>query len=117
MAWNVAHAVAVMRKTHPALFIDDDLRGHAPELEEFNFLPVQLEHAMLRIGQADKRQLVICPVSHKKFFGLRPDDNNLRFVLHELFVIAAQLRQVLLAKRSEKTAIEDEHDVCLAAKI
>jgi len=72
---------------------------------------------MLRIRQADKRQLVIRPVSHKKFFGFRPDDDNLGFAFDKVVIIAAQLRHVLFAKRSEKAAIENQHDVFPAAKI
>lgn len=42
--------------------IHDTIQGHAPQLEEIDFLPVRSRHQMVLIGQADERDPFIFPV-------------------------------------------------------
>lgn len=106
-----------MRKTHPSFFIDNNLCRHAAELEQVDFLPIELEHAMLRIGQPDKRQLMLGPIFLKQLLALGANYQDFRVLLNKLLVISAQLRRMLLAEWSGEAAVENQYDVFLAAKI
>jgi hypothetical protein len=117
IARNVAHRMAIMRKPYPSLFVDDDLRRHAAELEQVDFLPIELEHAMLGVGQTDEWQFMIGPIILKEMLAFWANHDDLRVALNKLLVISAQLRHVLFAERSEEAAIEDQYNVFLAAKI
>lgn len=109
--------MAIVRKAYPSLFVDDDLRRHAAELEQVDFLPIKLKHAMLGVGQSDKGQLMISPIILKEMLALGANHNDFRVLLNKLVVISAQLRRMLFAKWSEEATIENQDDVFLAVKI
>ncbi len=109
--------MSVMHETRCASFIHDNLGGHSPQLEEVDFLPVQFEHAGLRIGQTDEGQVVLFPISLKSLCIFRADDHHLRPPFDEFLIVLAQLRHVPLAERSGKGAVEDQQYVGFAAKI
>lgn len=107
----------VMDKTSDAGFIDDHLGRHAPELEEIDFLPVQLEHAGFWIGQTNKRQVVLAPVGGEGQSIFRPNHDDLSLATLKFLVVMAQLHHMLLAERSEKAPVENEQHIRLPAKI
>ncbi len=96
-----------MHKTRHAGFVYDYLGRHSPQLEQVDFLPVQLEYAGLRVGQANEGQVILLPVCCEGFVLFRTEDDHLCLPLDEFLVILVQLRQMLLAERSGKTAVED----------
>ena len=59
--------MTVMHETRHAGFVHDHLGGHAPQLEQVDFLPVQLEHAGFRVGQANEGQVMLPPIGFKSF--------------------------------------------------
>ena len=94
-----------MNKTHFSLFVDEDLCGHASQLEQIDFLPVELEHLACRIGQADEGQFIFRPIEPEISRLLRPNDDNLGIALNKLLIVLAQLRQMRLAKWSKEATI------------
>jgi hypothetical protein len=103
---DVAHAVPVVYKAGYTGLINEHLRRHPSELEQLDFLSVQLEHAVFGIGQANERQRFLLPVLGEcsGIFGT----NNKHFDVtgDKLGILLAQLRHVRAAERSHEAAIE-----------
>jgi hypothetical protein len=72
---------------------------------------------MLWVGQANKWKAMLLPVIHKGCCIFRPDHYDLGILHQKLFVIAAQLRHVLLAERSEEAAVEDQKNILVVFEI
>jgi hypothetical protein len=106
-----------MHKTGHACFIHDHLGGHPSQLEQVDFLPIQLQHARLWIWQAGKRQVMLAEIDLKCSGILRPDDNHAGLPFFKFSEVLAQLRHMQLAEGSGKPAVEDEQHVGLASKI
>jgi len=66
---------------------------------------------VIRIGQTDKRHFVPAPPIIKSWLVLRADCNHFGAATDKFRVILAQLRHVLAAVRSGKTAIKDEDNM------
>jgi hypothetical protein len=62
---NIAHSLAIVSVADPALLVHDHLGGHPPQLEEVDFLSVQLLHTVFGVGRPDERQLLLRPVRRK----------------------------------------------------
>jgi hypothetical protein len=93
------------------------LRGLASELEKIHFLSVPLQHGMRWVGQADEGQLVLFPVHEKCLGALGSNHNHFRVLRDKLVIVLAQLRHVPAAERSEESAVEDQQNVFVSAKI
>ena len=98
-------------------FIDDYLSRHPSQLEEVDFLPVQLENAGFGIRQADEGQIMLPPVSRKGSGIFGTQHNHLSLAFNKFLVILTQLRHMLLAKWSSETAVEYQQHMHAAAKI
>lgn len=106
-----------MDKTRHAGLINQHLGGHAAKLEQVDFLPVELEHAGFRVGQANKGQGFFLPVGRKTFGIFGADHYNGNVARYKLVIVLAQLRHMLLAEWSDKGAVENQQHVFLAAQI
>ena len=71
---------------------------------------------MVRIWQADKRNIFIPPVLFENGRRVGPHGQNLHATIRELIVFITQARQLRAAVRSHKTAQESNHNR-LAAEI
>ena len=109
--------MAVVDIAGDALLVDQDLGGHAAELEEVDLLAVELEDACLRVGQADKGQRLLLEVSGEGFGVFGADHDDFDIAGKELRVVLAQLRHVRAAEGSTKGAVEDQEDVLAAAEV
>ena len=109
--------MAVMHKTRHTGFINDHLGWHASQLKQVDFLPIQLEHTGLRVGQAGKGQVILAPVRFKSPGIFRSHDKHLRLPFYEFLIVMAQLRHMLAAEGSGKSAIENQQDVRLSTEI
>lgn len=114
---DIAHRMPVMHKTRRSLAVDDHHCRHASIFEKFDLLPITLEHAVLRIGQADKRQVMFLPVPAKGRRTFRTDNQDHAILGLKSSKIAAQLRHMPAAERSEKSAVEDQQYILLAPEI
>ncbi len=94
-----------MRITQHTLFIYKHLGRLAAKLEEPDLLAVKFKYRMFVVGQPDKRQAVLLPVTAEAPGALRADGDNNSVPLNKLVMVAAQLRQVLLAKRSRQPPV------------
>jgi len=106
-----------MHKARHANFVYDHLSRHPPQLEQVDFLSVQLEHAGFWVGQANKGQVMLLPIGLKGFGIFWPDHNYLRLPFDEFWVILAQLRHMPLAEWSDKGAVENQQHVRFTMKI
>jgi hypothetical protein len=106
--------MAVMHEARYPVSIDDHLSGHAAELEQVHFLTVLLEHAGLGVWQPNEGQVVFTPVPLKGFGVFRANHHYFRAPLNKLWIVLAQLRHMLLAERSNKSAVENQDDMRLA---
>jgi len=105
-----------MGVTDRATFIDDDLCRHASQLEQVYLLPIEFEHAVLRVGQAGEVQAVLTEI-HAEGLGIfRAHNEDLSLPFVEFIEVTAQLRHMRLAERSHEGAVEDQHNV-LAAQV
>lgn len=107
----------IVDETGDPIFIDGDLGGHAPKLEEVYFLPVALQDRVAGVGQANEWQGIGFPVQRKCQTVFRSNHQDHGVLFCEFVVILAQLRHVPSAEGSEKAAIENEQDVLLQVKI
>ena len=106
-----------MHKTRYPGFIYDHLCGHAPELEQVDFLTVELEHAGLGVRQADEGQIVLAEIGLEGLGVFRPHHNDLGLPAGKFLVVLAQLRPMLLAEGSSESAVEHQQDIGLSFKI
>jgi hypothetical protein len=106
-----------LHETRHARFVYDHLRRHTPQLEQVDFLPVQLEHAGFRVRQANEGQVMLLPISCKGFGVFRANNDHLSLTFDEVLIVLAQLRHVPLAEWSGKAAVENQQHVRFAAKI
>jgi hypothetical protein len=97
--------------------VNDHLRRHAPQLEQVNFLPEEFQHAVVGVWKPDKWQVVLPKIGLKCRGSFRADDDHFGLVFLKLCIVLAQLRHVLLAKRSGKASIENQQDILLAPEI
>ncbi len=106
-----------MDETYHAGPIHDDLCRHPPKLEQACLLAIQVCHYMIRIGQANERQIVFRPVGAESISIIRSGHYNFRPSRHELIIVLTQLRHVPSAEWSDKAAIEDEYDILRAVYV
>ncbi len=114
---QVTHRLAIARKTHLTLPIDDHQRRHAAQLQETTLLTEGIGYPVLRIRQADERQLVALPIAGKTRGVLWANDDDLGAAGLDLGVAQAQLRHVLAAVWSSEAAIENQHYVLAAPEV
>ena len=72
---------------------------------------------MFGIGQSRVGEVVLGEIVGKCSGIFRTEDQNGRIEGHKFIIILTQLRHVRLAKRSHKTAIEDQQNVLLPFKL
>ncbi len=103
--------MTIVNETRDPIFIDDHLGRHAAQFEQVYFLPIQLEHAGIGVGQAGKRQIIRLPESFECFRIFRAHHYHPGLPFYKLLMIKTQLRHMLLAKRSYKSAVENQQDI------
>ncbi len=69
------------------------------------------------VGQADEGKLVLFPVHGKCLRPFGSNHNHFRLLRDKLIIVPTQLRHVPAAERSEESAIEDQQNVFVSAKI
>ena len=114
---NVRHGISIMLVAYHPVFINNELGGHAAELENLDLLPVLVGNLVAGVEQVDEGQLLFLTVV---FYGLRivrPDDQDFGAACAELSIILAQLRHVPAAVRSEHAPVENQDDVRFAAVV
>jgi hypothetical protein len=113
---DIRHRFAIMCIADITPGIDYAVQGHAPQLEEIDFLAIGSCHSVVRVRQADKRDTFIHPIllEHQRLIG--PYRHNLRTATRERLVFIPKARQLRAAVRSHETAQEREHNR-LTAKI
>jgi len=104
-----------MHETDATFEVDNGVHGHAPELEEIDFLFVQFRHLLAYVGQADERDIILAPIFGELSGFIRPDSQDFSPARRELSVAISQTRQLRAAVRSHETAQEGQHDHFLAA--
>ena len=109
--------MTVVYETSHSLAVDDHLRGHAPQFEELDFLPVQLEHRMRGVGQAYEGQALGLPIAAKGLGILWPHNDDHRAPLDEPIIVLAQLRQVPPAEWSREAPVKDQNHMLPATEI
>lgn len=104
----------VVDKTRHSSLVNQHLGGHAAQLEQVDFLSVELEHAGFGVGQANKGQGFFLSVGCKTLgiFGSDHYDGNIAG--YKLVIVLAQLRHLFLAEWSDKGAIENQQHIFLA---
>ncbi len=105
---DVAHVVAVMNETRHAGFVDQYLGGHAAQFEQVDFLSVEFQDAGFWVGQADEGQGFFFEIGSKGFGIFRANHDNFYITGNEFLIILTQLRHMLLAKWSGKSAVENQ---------
>jgi len=108
---NISHRIAIMHITDQTFFVYDQLSRHASQLQYFHLLSIESGDGMFRIGQTDKRHFVPAPPIIESLLVLRADCDHFGAATDKFRVILAQLRHVLTAVRSGKTAIKDEDNM------
>jgi len=93
-----------MSITDHALPIHHADQRHASQLKEIDLLPITQRHLVIRIGQADKRKLLLIPILTKSILAIGTDGKNLCVAICKLSVLIAQARQLRAAIRSHKAA-------------
>jgi hypothetical protein len=106
-----------MDKTRHTGFVDNYLGWHPPQLEKVEFLPIQLEHAAFRVGQAYKGQVMLSPISGKSFGIFWANHDYLSLPFNKFLIILAQLRHLPLAEWSGKPPIKYKEYVRLTVEI
>ena len=97
-----------MAISNHAFFVDEQLQRHAAEFEQAHRLVVQLRHHMLWIGQSDEGHLVLVPIASEVGGGIWAGVHNFAIALFELWIRAAQLRQVPAAEWSPEATVEHQ---------
>ena len=95
------------------LFVNKHLGGHTAEFEKLYFLAVLLEDAVVGIGQACKRQIVLSEISGELLGVFRTDYQNHRVSLNKSINILAQLRHMRAAEWSLESAVEHQQHILL----
>lgn len=97
--------------THLAFSVDQHQRRNTPKLEQVDFLSIKIGNDMFRIGQADKWQMFVFPVTHKRFGAVGANGQDNRVTRGEGRKIIAQAREMSAAVRSQKSAQENQNDI------
>ena len=100
--------MTIVHESRHARLIHDHLGGHAPQLEQVDFLPVQLEHAGLGVRQSHEGQTLLAPMRRKGSGVFWSHDKHLRLPFGKFTSVLAQLRQVTPAEWSNKATVEHE---------
>ena len=100
----------MVRKTDQSLCIYHTYQRHPSPFKDLNFLPVTLCYRVIRIGQADKRELLCFPVKTKCAGTIRPYSQDFGPTIFKLIIIIPQTRQLREAVRSEETAQKSKQD-------
>src|SRR5271157_202281 len=98
--------MTVVNKTRQAALVHDYLSRHSSQLEQVDFLAVQLEHAGMWVGKPDKRQVLLVPISLKSAGVFLTNHNHLSLPFNKFLIVKAQLCHMLLAKWSGKATIK-----------
>lgn len=106
-----------MNKPGHPLTIHNYLGGHAAKLEKVHFLTVAFQHAGLRVGQTDERQVVLLPVCSESVGILRSNHQDGGLPVHKFLKVLTQLRHMRTAERSGKTPVEHEQDILFPFEI
>lgn len=114
---DIHHRISVMHIPKHAGLINKHLRGKSTQLERLDLLSIQPLNDVFRIRYPDKRQIFLQPVFLKKFGFLRSDNDYFCIRFYEVLIIPAQLRQILAAEWSGKSAIENQQHIPSAGKI
>jgi len=61
-----------------ACFIDQQKRGHTPQLKEIPFLSIQVGHTMPEIRQANEWKMFTFPIAPESIWTIRPKSKNNR---------------------------------------
>lgn len=93
-----------------AFGIHNAVQGHASQLEEIHFLPVDQGNPVLGIGYADEWDPFIAPVLLERRGWVRTDRQNFHTPAFELIISIAQARQLRAAIRSHKAAQKCQQD-------
>lgn len=105
-----------MPVTYKTININHHQGRQSSQFEQFYLLAVGIGHLMVRVGQPDKRVLLVTPGTNYLGVIFGANNHNLRIVINELLIIVAQLRQVRAAVRSGQATIEHQHHVLLSSK-
>ncbi len=97
--------------------INDHLRRHAAQLEQVDFLTVQLENAGGGIWQANKRQFMLLPIFTEGSGVFRSNHDDLSVPAGKFFKVTAQLRHMPLAEWSGKAAVENQQNIVFAEEV
>lgn len=89
---DIRHRSAIMSKADKAFRIDHAVQRHASQLEEVDFLPIESGNRMIRVRQANERDVFILPVLLENMYGVGADRQNFRTAPGELFMLVTQAR-------------------------
>ena len=106
-----------MLEADNAIFINQQESRHTPELKEIPFLPINICHTMLWIGQTDKRQVFADPVTLESFRAIRAYAEDNCVTRREGRILIAQTRKMGATIRSHKTAQENQQHIFVTAEI
>ena len=107
---DIRHRPAIMSKTDVTLGIDDTVQWHPSQLEQVDFLPVESGNGMVRVGQANERNVLIPPVLPEHICRVGPHRQDLRPMVRKLPISIPQARQLRATVWSHKAAQEREHN-------
>ena len=99
-----------MHEADMAFAVDDGVHGHTSELEQVDFLLVNLRYSFAHIGQSDKRKLILTPIIDKGRGLVGADSQNFGSTRGEIFVAISQARQLRAAIRSHEAAQEGQQN-------
>jgi len=109
--------MSVVDEARHSFFVYCHLSGHATKFEEVHFLSVKFQDSMRWVRQTDKGQIILLPVVQEGCCIVGTDHYNFGILCCEFVIILAQLRHVLLAEGSEKSAVENEENILFVLKI
>jgi len=93
------------------------IQGHAPKLEQIDFLLVNSGNPFVRVRQAGKWEIVLLPIANELFRGIRSNRQDFRISRYEFRIAISQARQLRAAERSHETAQECKHNDFLPVEI
>ena len=97
--------------------IHNRVQRHAPQLEQVDFLFVELRNLLIWIGEARVGEIIFIPILHKLLEFIWPNRQDLCFPRSEFRIPISQTRQLRAAIRSHEAAQESQYNNFLSTEI
>jgi hypothetical protein len=106
-----------MGKAHAAFWIDDEDRGHASEFEQVDLLVIGISDARANVRAAGEGHVIFFPIAAESIRAIGTQRDDLRAAGSKFGIVLTQLRQMLAAVGSDKSARENQNNGLFALVI